>query len=527
MLPYPVLRPALERREIGNMDYAVNLTKILPVLVIMATGMFVLLADACLPFWRARKGYSPALSLLGIVVALLLSGNFLNDQVTSTIAFTDGNAMAFASTVVTDSFTLTCYVTLLVTAALAVLLAMTYLENKNLNLGEYYALVLFSTSGGMLMASANDLIVMFVAIEILSVALYVLSGFARTEERSEEAALKYFLLGAFAAGFLLYGIALIYGGSATANHPGTTNLTDLNLYMVNDGRPSVMMMCGVALLFVGLAFKAALVPFHMWTPDVYEGAPTSVTAYMAAGAKIGAFAALLRVCNALVPIAPYWLLALQVLAVLTMFGGNILAVVQDNVKRLLAYSSIAHAGYLLVAISAASTRNVAAHNAAIGAMAFYLMAYTVMTMGSFGVLIYLSRRGRDFQTLNDLKGLARTDPFAAYAMLVFMLSLGGIPPTMGFMGKWFIFNATLQAGQAWLAITMGLASVISIYYYLKVVWMMCFQEPDTPGLAEHATASGGVRATIFVSVATLLLFGIMPGVLGMLLSAAETVAFRP
>jgi NADH-quinone oxidoreductase subunit N len=503
------------------MNYTENLTAIMPVLVIMATGMIVLLGDACSAAWRAKRWYNAAVSLVGILMAGGLTAYQLDEQVATT-----ADTIAFANSVMIDSFALGCQLILLITAALAVLLATTYLENKQLNLGEYYALVLFSTSGGMLMTSANDLIVLFVSIEILSVALYVLSGFARGEERSEEAALKYFLLGAFAAGFLLYGIALIYGGSGTAMHPGSTNLTDLAVFLKGEPKPTLMLTAGIALLFVGLGFKAALVPFHQWTPDVYEGAPTSVTAYMAAGAKIAAFAAIMRVCNALIPIAPFWLLSIQVLAVLTMFGGNILAVVQDNVKRMLAYSSIAHAGYLLVAVSAAAGGDIKAHHTAFGAMTFYLLAYTLMTMGAFGVLIYLSRRGRDIQTLNDLKGLARTDPFAAYSMLVFMLSLGGIPPTMGFLGKWYIFYATLQAGQAWLAITMALASAISIYYYLKVVWMMCFQEPDTPGRAEHAAASGGVRATVFLSVATLLLFGIIPGALNLLMEAAATVV-RP
>jgi NADH-quinone oxidoreductase subunit N len=287
-----------------------------------------------------------------------------------------------------------------------------------------------------------------------------------------------------------------------------------------------MLMSGISLVFVGLGFKAALVPFHMWTPDVYEGAPTSVTAFMAAAAKIGAFAALLRVCNALTPISAYWLIAIQVLAVLTMFGGNILAVTQDNVKRMLAYSSIAQAGYLLVAVSAATGGAVRAHGSAFSALAFYLLAYTLMTMGAFGVLIWLSRRGLDFQTMNDLKGLGKNDPTAAYVMLVFMLSLGGIPPTMGFWGKWFIFNAALLANQTWLALALGLASVISIYYYLKVVWMMCFQEPEKEARPEHAIAPGGVVLSVFVTVAASLLFGILPNLVFPLMNAAATV-LRP
>ena len=523
------------------MNYALSLYSVAPILVVMITGMIVLLADSCLPFWKRQKDLSAGASVIGVAIAITLSLVQMRDNI--------GSGLAFNGAIAVDNFAQACNIILLITGLLAIFLATTYLENRRLNMGEYYVLVLFSTSGAMLMAAANELIVLFIAIEILSVAFYVLSGFARTEQRSEEAALKYFLLGAFAAGFLLYGIALIYGGSAGAvvttakiitHHVGsadtsrivqiaggTTDLKVLSSFLQNmHGVPTVMLMSGVALLLVGLAFKAALVPFHMWTPDVYEGAPTSVTAYMAACAKIGAFAAILRVFNALIPVHEYWLVAIQVLAVLTMFSGNILAVTQDNVKRMLAYSSIAHAGYILVAVSAMTSNRPGAHAAAFQAAIFYLLAYTLMTMGAFGVLIWLSRRGRDFQTMNDLKGLARTDAPAAYVMLIFMLSLGGIPPTMGFMGKWFIFNATLMAGQLWLAITLALASVISIYYYLRVVWMMCFQEPDGEKTRERAVAPLGVAISVGVTVFASLLLGIVPNLVYGLMQAATTV-IRP
>ncbi len=296
---------------------AASVNAMLPIIIIMVTGMVVLLADACLPFWRRMGILSGNVSLIGIGIAAVVSILQVNANEVS--------QSAFHGAVAADTFGAACNLILLTAATVAVLLALTYLENKRLNLGEYYALVLFSTSGAMLMAAATDLIVLFVAIEILSVALYVLSGFARTEQRSEEAALKYFLLGAFAAGFLLYGIALVYGGSAgaMAGGGGTTNLIELERFLTGGRPPNVMLISGIALLLVGLGFKAALVPFHMWTPDVYEGAPTSVTAYMAASAKIGAFAAILRVFTALMPISDYWLIAVQVLAVLTMFGGNI------------------------------------------------------------------------------------------------------------------------------------------------------------------------------------------------------------
>jgi len=495
------------------MSYNASFTAIMPILIVLVTGMVVLIADSCLPIWRRHKPLSAALSLIGIITAGIVAFQRLDSGASET---------AFNGAILVDTFAQSCNLVLLVTAALAVLLAMTYLENKRLHLGEYYSLVLLSTAGSMLMAATNDLIVLFVAIETLSVALYVLAGFARTEERSDEAALKYFLLGAFAAGFLLYGIALIYGGSAGAvQGGGTTNLIVLARYLATVGMPSAMLMTGVALVLVGLAFKAALVPFHMWTPDVYEGAPTSVTAYMAAGAKIAAFAALLRLFTGIMPISGYWLFAVQILAVVTMYAGNIIAITQDNVKRMLAYSSIAHAGYLMVALSAMTKEP--ARASAVGAIAFYLLAYALMTMGAFAVLIWLSRRGRDIQTLSDLKGLGKHDPAAAYVMLVFMLSLGGIPPTMGFLGKWFIFAAALQAGQTWLAITLAGASAISIYYYLKIVWMMCFQDPDTEAEVPRAIAPSGVFVSIAITVGATILFGIVPNLVSMLTNSSASL----
>ena len=509
-----------------------SIHSILPLLIILVTGMIVLVGDACFGFWRRSKLFSASVALTGVCFAGLSALTALTEG---------GTGFAFNGAIAADPFSQACSLILIVVAGLAILIAMTYLQNRDLHHAEYYALVLFSTSGAMLMAAANDLIVLFIAVEILSVALYVLTGFARTEERSEEAALKYFLLGAFAAGFLLYGIALIYGGSAGAVAggssgtvaAGTTNLTTLAVHLGAMTAPPVMLLIGIGLLMVGLAFKAGLVPFHMWTPDVYQGAPTSVTAFMAAAAKIGAFAAILRVFNALGPIAPYWLVGIQIIAVLTMFTGNILAVTQDNVKRMLAYSSIAHAGYLMAAVaalgasphgSAATMR--AAHDAAMGGAIFYLLAYALMTLGSFGVLVWLSNRGKDYQTITDLKGLWYNDPPAAYTMLIFLCSLGGIPGTMGFMGKWFLFYASLQAGQTWLAITMALASVISIAYYLRIAAVMCFVEPDSRSEPVRARATGGVFVAVAITASFSVLFGIAPGLVHSLMTAAMALG-RP
>ena len=513
------------------MNYSSSIHAILPLLIIVITGMIVLVGDACLGFWRRSKLFSASVALTGVCVAGLFALISLNEGSVKN---------AFSGAIAADSFSQACSLILILVAGLAILIAMTYLRNRDIHHAEYYALVLFSTSGAMLMAAANDLIVLFIAVEILSVALYVLTGFARTEERSEEAALKYFLLGAFAAGFLLYGIALIYGGSAgsvgSGSHEivagGTTNLTVLAHHLSFATAPPVMLLIGIGLLFVGLAFKAGLAPFHMWTPDVYEGAPTSVTAFMAAAAKIGAFAAMLRVFYALGHISPYWIGAIQIVAVLTMFGGNILAVTQDNVKRMLAYSSIAHSGYLAVAVAALgavphdSAGAQAARNTALSGAIFYLLAYSLMTLGSFGVLVWLSNRGKDYQTISDLKGLWYKDPPAAYMMLIFLCSLGGIPGTMGFMGKWFLFYASLQAGQTWLAVAMACASVISIAYYLRIAATMCFVEPESRTEPIRAQATGGVITAIAVAASFTLLFGVAPGLLHALMTAATALG-RP
>jgi len=507
------------------MNYSSSIHAILPLLILVITGMIVLVGDACLGFWRRSKLFSASVALAGVSIAGLSALTALNEG---------GVKNAFSGAISADPFSQACSLILILVAGLAILVAMTYLQNRDMHHAEYYALVLFSTSGAMLMAAANDLIVLFIAVEILSVALYVLTGFARTEERSEEAALKYFLLGAFAAGFLLYGIALIYGGSAGSIDGGsygtvaggTTNLTLLAQHLSFTTAPPVMLLIGVGLLFVGLAFKAGLVPFHMWTPDVYQGAPTSVTAFMAAAAKIGAFAAMLRVFTALGPISPYWLGAIQIVAVLTMFGGNILAVTQDNVKRMLAYSSIAHSGYLTVAIAALgaiphdSAGALAARNTAMSGAIFYLLAYALMTLGSFGVLVWLTNRGKDYQTISDLKGLWYKDPPAAYMMLIFICSLGGIPGTMGFMGKWFIFYASLQAGQLWLAVSMACASVISIAYYLRIAATMCFVDPESRTEPIRAQSTGGVITAIAIAASFTLLFGVAPGLVHSLMTAA-------
>jgi len=480
-----------------NFDLSRDLQMLTPVIIIWATASLILLGDVW--FWKGRRDLNPLIATIGVIGAIAYQIGLR----------TNGDETFFANSAVMDTLASTGSIALFVTALLSILMAWTYLRVRNLDHGEYYVLLLLSISGAVLMALANDLIMVFIGLEVLSFALYVMAGFARTDQRSEEASIKYFLLGAFASAFFLYGIALVYGATQTTN----LNMIQANSRALVGGAPNTMLLAGIAMLLVGLGFKAAIIPFHQWTPDVYEGAPTSVTAFMAGAAKIGAFVAILRVFAALQPAHIYWLPAIQMLAVLTMVIGNILAVTQTNLKRMLAYSSIAHAGYLLVAVASLAHYGYGgiAQTAQVWSGAvFYLFAYTFMTLGAFGVLIYLSGGGRDVQYISDVRGLARTRPVAAWTMMFFMLSLGGIPPTMGFMGKWQIFMSAVRANEYMLAIVMALASVIAVFYYLRVVYMMTFEEPVE---AAPVVARGERPAwvSILISAAATVVFGIVPG----------------
>lgn len=458
-----------------------DLQTISPMLTVMLTAMIALMVDLALP--RDRKGPVVAVSFLGLFAAAFFA-----------ISLWGQNLQAFHGTVVADDFALLFQIILIVVVGLSVALSERYVQQKGINYGEYYALMLFSTSGAMLMAASRELISIFIGLEVLSIALYVLSGFARTEARSEESAMKYFLLGAFSSGFFLYGIALIYGGT------GTTQLSDINnmpLAAINN----TYALAGAALLIVGLGFKAAIVPFHSWTPDVYEGAPTSVTAFMSAGAKAGAFAAFIRVILSIHPLFPYLEGVLWGLAALTMVTGNVLAVSQTNIKRMLAYSSIAHAGYILVGL-------LAQNPAGRAGVLFYVLAYTFMNLGAFGVLIWLARRGEEPVTLSDLQGLGTRQPVLALLMALFMLSLGGIPPTAGFIGKFYLFFAAIQAHLYALAVIGLLASVIGVFYYLRVIVSMFFQ----PSVREYPNRTWSfaplASAAIILSAILTLYFGL-------------------
>ncbi|MGH7645933.1 MAG: NADH-quinone oxidoreductase subunit N [Gemmatimonadales bacterium] len=384
------------------------------------------------------------------------------------------------------------------TAALTVCISAGYLEREGMLAPEYYVLLLFATLGMMLMAGAEDLMVIFLGLELMSVAVYVLAGSNRRSPRAAEAALKYFLLGAFASGFLVYGIALVFGGA------GTTNLGFIGVQtQLLDLGANPLLVLGLGLLVVGFGFKIAAVPFHMWAPDVYDGAPTPVTAYMATGVKAAAVAALLRILIEAFPDATLWRDAVRWLAIATMVVGNLVALAQRTLKRMLAYSSIAHAGYLLVAVVPASPTGTAA-------AVFYFAAYTLMTLAAFALLTAKGREGESDVRIDDLAGLARRRPWLALALGVCMLSLLGFPGTAGFIGKWYILTAAMEAGQPLLAAVLVLASVVSAGYYLPVIMVMYMQaEPSERAHADvHLPRLAGAAVT--AAVVGLVLFGLWP-----------------
>jgi NADH-quinone oxidoreductase subunit N len=382
-------------------------------------------------------------------------------------------------------------------AALTVLISFAYLEREQLLAPEYYVLLVFGTLGMMVMAAAADLMVIFLGLELMSIAVYVLAGFDRRRARSAEAALKYFLLGAFASGFLLYGIALVYGAT------GTTNLGLIGAQLSVVVKPGVMLLAGLAMLIVGFGFKIAAVPFHMWAPDVYDGSPTPVTAFMATGVKAAAFAALFRVMNQAFGTIPAGHDILWWLAVATMIGGNLFALAQRSLKRMLAYSSVAHAGYLLVAVTAGGA-------AGTSAFLVYVIAYTLMSIGAFAVLAAKGRAGESDVMIDDLAGLAGRRPWLAFALAVCMLSLLGFPGTAGFIGKWYILIAATSAGQNTLAAILVLTSVVSAGYYLPVIMAMYMKSEPHEGAHRDVCLDRWGRAAVAVAVAALLVFGVWP-----------------
>jgi NADH-quinone oxidoreductase subunit N len=433
----------------------IDLYLIAPEIIIAAFGFLVLLVDVFAPKGE-KKGYLGVLSLIGVVIAFFY-----------TLPLVGSDKTGFEGMFTSDGFAIFFKITILIIAFLTVLISMGYASREGIGFGEYYALILFATLGMMLMAAGIHLIVIFLGLETMSISIYILAGMLREDRKSVESAFKYFLLGAFATGFLLYGIAFLYGAT------GSLYLKDIASYIASKKLlDNPMLLMSLAFLTIGFGFKIAAVPFHMWTPDVYEGAPTSITAFMATGVKAAGFSALIRVFfTALPEFRPDWTSIMWLIAVATMTVGNIIAISQNNIKRMLAYSSIAHAGYILVAF-------VAGNKSGTSGILFYLMAYAFMNLGAFTCVILLGKKGEENLLITDYAGVGFKYPLLAASMTVFLLSMAGIPPLGGFMAKLYIFSAAVEAKFYWLAILGVLNSAISVYYYLRVTVLMYFRESE-------------------------------------------------
>ncbi|MGB7062135.1 MAG: NADH-quinone oxidoreductase subunit N [Candidatus Zixiibacteriota bacterium] len=462
----------------------INLELILPEIILCVFAILILILDPFLS--KGKKIVSGHLSWIAIVLAFL-----------ATLRLWDLQETTFSQMFLVDNYSTFFKFIFLAGSFLIVCVSLSYLKREDILHSEYFSLILFSTLGMMLLASGFDLVIIFLGLEIMSISLYVLTGFRRSDLRSNEASLKYFLMGAFATGFLLYGIVMIYGAV------GSTNLEQIiKSIALGEAGPNLLIWAGAGLLLVGLGFKIASVPFHMWVPDVYQGAPTPVTAFISAGPKAAGFAALLRVfLFCFVTIKVDWTMIVWIMSALTMTVGNIIAIAQSDIKRMLAYSSIAHAGYVLVAL-------VAGGETGISSALFYLLAYTFMNIGAFTVVIVLGRKGEENTGLDDYSGLGTRSPLLAILMTVFMFSLAGFPPTAGFMGKFYVFSAAVKSGFVGLVIIGVLNSLISVYYYLRVVVLM-FMHPPQPD-AQRIPVAFGAALVLLISIWGVLQLGIFP-----------------
>jgi NADH-quinone oxidoreductase subunit N len=465
-----------------------------PLLLLAGWGSALLLVDAFLP--RRRKGITAALAAIGLGAALVL---VIGQPAAGPCSAPGSDPSCFGGMVRVDGFSRFLQALVLGTALAVIALAYDYLKRMGLERGEFYVLLVFAVMGMMLMAVAADLIIVFLALELLSIPLYVLAGLARPRLESEESAMKYFLLGSFASGFVVYGVALIFGAT------GTTQLDGIAEAARSVTPVRSLLYAGAGFVLVGLCFKVAVVPFHMWTPDVYHGAPSVVTAFMSVGAKAGGFAALLRVFLTAFPgQAAIWAPVAMAISALTMAWGNVAAIAQSNIKRLLAYSSIAHAGYILMALPAAAGEGLAEE--ATRAALFYLLAYAATNLGAWGVVLAVERaEGRGLE-VDEYSGLASRRPGLALAMAVFMFSLTGVPPTAGFLAKFYLFQVVIDAGLIWLALVGVITSLISAYYYLRVVVVM-YMRPGEPETRRERWLDASVAAAGLITF----VLGILPG----------------
>jgi NADH-quinone oxidoreductase subunit N len=468
-----------------------------PEILLATAGLLLLLGGAI------GRGMGNRESALVSIFSLILTGGLVLRvrsvvDAARTVGALPEPPLILGGSFVLDGYSFFWKLLVVMATALVVLLSMRFLDEGNYRASEYYALLLLATSGTMFMASGFTLLTIWISLETMALASYILAGYFKREVRSNEAALKYFILGALSSGILLYGISLLYGAT------GTVQLAELSRALsLPDVSGNPLVPLGWLMLAAGLFFKIAAVPFHIWTPDVYVGAPTPVTAWLAVVSKAASFAILLRIFYAgLGSLYVEWQAVVAVIAAVTMIWGNLAALTQDNVKRMLAYSSIAHAGYVLIGVLAVS-------EVGLWSVIFYLLAYSFITLGAFGTVILLERREYAGETCADYAGLARRSPFLAAMMLLFMLALTGIPPTGGFVGKFYLFAAAVEAGWNWVAIVGVLTSAISLYYYFRIVLYMYLRDSDqTTPVPLRAPALVGAIA--FCAFATLAL-GIVPG----------------
>jgi NADH-quinone oxidoreductase subunit N len=479
----------------------VEYSTILPALLLLGGALLIMVVGALVP--KGRAAWWPALATIATAGAAIVSSAFLWFRVRD-----DGPLSSVAGAVRVDGLAVFLWIVIACGVILSTLLAVGYLRREHLDGPDAYVLVLLSASGGTIMACANDLLVLFLGLEILSLAVYVLAGIHVRRARSGEAALKYLVLGAFSSAFLLYGIALVYGATGTTNLSGIATFLSRNL-LTND----LYLVAGMALLLVGLGFKVAAAPFHSWTPDVYEGSPSPVVAYMASAVKAAGFAGLIRVfVYALSAYRADWQPLVYVVAVATLLVGSVLAVSQTNVKRMMAYSSISHAGFILLGVQAGTQRGTAS-------ALFYLATYSFTVAGSFGIATVVGRKGDNAHSLDDYKGLARRAPLLAFAFLVFLLAQAGVPFTSGFLAKFYVIGAAVGAHSYWLALVAMLSSVISAFVYLRIILTMYGEDPAEG--APRFRVAPGARIALVASVAATIGLGLIPGPLT---NAAKTAA---
>jgi NADH-quinone oxidoreductase subunit N len=459
--------------------------RILPEIVLTVWGMAVMFIEAILPAGRSRKGLG-IFAAFGVLVALAAT----DCQAQPSFA-----GFGFNHMIRVDHFSVFFHVVVLMVALATILMSLDYLPFQKIDQGEYYALILLGAVGMCLMSSAVELVLIFIALEISSISSYILAGFRRNSAESTESAVKYFLLGSFATGFFLYGVALLYGAT------GSTNVFDIATALSSATHIEPLAYVAVALIFTGLGFKVACAPFHIWAPDVYEGAPSPVVAFMSTAPKAAAFAVLIRLV--IDTASPHWFWVVWTAAIFSMSIGNLGAILQTNVKRMLAYSSIAHAGYLMVAFASASNRELG-----ISAAMFYSAAYAAMNVGAFAVITHMAGSGERFSLIDDYSGLGKRSPVLAAALTFFLLSLIGIPMTGGFFAKFYVFGAALRAHLVWLTIIGMVNSGMGSYYYLRLIVRMYMYEPQT---AEPAPPIRfGVGMAIAISLVATLWLGLLP-----------------